>query len=464
MIAVDKCIVCDSDKQLPFATLKEDKYYKRISMRTDYDVQYVICNDCGLVYQNPVLDESEMSELYSEKYRPKLDVNFFEKQATFFGEKLYSWITKRISLNGDKSVLDIGCGAGTMLIPFKENGWNACGIEPTKNISEFGREHFGVNITTGYYDKNAYPGKKFKLIVSSHVLEHVLYPEKVLHDIKNNMNEESYLFIGTPNITLPMVPYILGGDHVRLFSNRTLSIYLRKLGFDIVSMDNWVPRGIRAIVRKQNQSLKDNAPKAFDDYKAIKGLYKTVSLLKNKEGIEGFTQFSDRVIIRNNLLINKLCKYMENSGIRLVKNNGKPVNAIITSDDSNRKLLYRCKDPMSVAIDLVDKVDLRDHKIIIMFGYGLGYFPKILLNALGDGQRLIVYEDNIPLLKSAFLHLNLLGFLNDKRVIIAINREMLIKHLKDSIKETNTKDFFIMTNSMIDTDYLNRFKEIMDSL
>lgn len=475
MIAVDKCIVCDSDKQEFFGTMKNDQYYKRISGRTDYGVNYVICTECGFVYQNPVLDEHEMEELYSEKYRPNLEDkhDWLLKQSDYFRDHLYPWITEHIHLNGEKSVLDIGCGAGTILVPFKKNGWETHGIEPTKNISEYGRRNFGLDIRTGFYDSFSYPKKKFKLIIFSHVLEHVLHQEKILNDIKENMDEGSYLFIGTPNVILPMMPGgILHGDHIWLFSSRTLKLYLEKLGFKIIAMDNWYPRGLRVIVKKspttdghtsfKTKTHPNNADyplntQQTDDYRAIKRLYKSI---KRKE----FDQFSKTVIVRNSLLIDTLCEHMENNDIRLIKNKGKYINAIITSDDSNGKFLYRCKDPISAAIDSVGKIDFKEHKIIILFGYGLGYLPQVLAKTLKEDQRLIVYEDNIPLLKSAFLHLNLLGFLNDKRVIIAINREKLIRHLKNFIKETQAKKILIMKNSLIEAGYLNRFEEIIDSL
>ncbi|HAK87971.1 MAG: hypothetical protein A2X55_11470 [Nitrospirae bacterium GWB2_47_37] len=460
MIAVDKCIVCDSDKQVSFGTMKNDPYYKRISGRTNYDVSYVACKDCGLVYQNPVLGEHEMEELYSEKYRSDLEDKHdrFLKQANYFREHLYPWITEHIHLNGEKSVLDIGCGAGTILMPFKDNGWETYGIEPTKNISEYGRQNFGSNIKTGFYDRYSYPDKKFKLIIFSHVLEHVLYPEKILHDIKENMDEESYLFIGTPNVTLPMMPGgILHGDHIWLFSDRTLKLYLEKLGFDIVVMDNWVPRGLRVIVKmSSNNADRQLNTQQADDYRAVKRLYKNIKL---KE----FEQFSKTVIVRNSVLVNKLCGNIDMNGIRLVKSREGIVNAVMATNDK-KILLYKCKNPRNAASDIIKAIDLDGYKVIILFGYGLGYLPKVLLKTLREDQRLIVYEDNIPLLKSAFLYLNLLGFLNDKRVIIAINREKLISHLKEFIKETMTKDFLIMTNSLIDHDYLNRFKKIMDSL
>ena len=42
-------------------------------------------------------------------------------------------------------VLDIGCGFGEKLLPFKENGCEVIGIEPSQHRAKHCREHLGID-------------------------------------------------------------------------------------------------------------------------------------------------------------------------------------------------------------------------------------------------------------------------------------------------------------------------------
>ena len=90
--------------------------------------------------------------------------------------------------NPDK-VLDFGCGNGVLTYLLKCNGFG-------KNILGVDVSIKGINNAQKFFSKNGLSfkslddfwlvkNKKFDVIVSSHVFEHINYPEKTLKKIKN---------------------------------------------------------------------------------------------------------------------------------------------------------------------------------------------------------------------------------------------------------------------------------------
>ena len=90
--------------------------------------------------------------------------------------------------NPDK-VLDFGCGNGVLTYWLKCNGFgkNILGVDVSKKGIENAQKFFTKNglsfksLDDFWLVKN----KKFDVIVSSHVFEHINYPEKTLKKIKN---------------------------------------------------------------------------------------------------------------------------------------------------------------------------------------------------------------------------------------------------------------------------------------
>lgn len=71
-----------------------------------------------------------------------------------------------------KSVLDIGCGLGSYLKPFKARGAEVAGIEPSINKPIDGVQIFGLD-PTDPSDQTALPRPKWDLVICQEVAEHV---------------------------------------------------------------------------------------------------------------------------------------------------------------------------------------------------------------------------------------------------------------------------------------------------
>ena len=99
-----------------------------------------------------------------------------------------------------QSILDIGCGSGVHAKYLKNLGKTVDGITiseaEAKIASNYCENVYVHNLENGLPSLN----KKYDSIICSHVLEHIVYPEKLLINIKDYMHKNSELIIAVPNL------------------------------------------------------------------------------------------------------------------------------------------------------------------------------------------------------------------------------------------------------------------------
>lgn len=97
----------------------------------------------------------------------------------------------------NKTVLEVGCGAGSFLDLISNYTKDVYAIEPNENYKKTLNQK-GYNVFTNI-DELKKKNIKFDYIFSFQVIEHVLNPKKFLLDIRTYMNKKSLCFITTPN-------------------------------------------------------------------------------------------------------------------------------------------------------------------------------------------------------------------------------------------------------------------------
>ena len=97
------------------------------------------------------------------------------------------------------SMLDIGCGCGESLRAAQLAGWNAVGVEPSKEFVDTGRREFGVSIQHGFVEDAGLPDESFDLVMLSGVLEHVYNPLELLREARRLVKAEGLVYIDVPN-------------------------------------------------------------------------------------------------------------------------------------------------------------------------------------------------------------------------------------------------------------------------
>ncbi len=96
-----------------------------------------------------------------------------------------------------KSLLDIGIRDGAFLVWLEEQGFtDVYGIDIYERSIKIAKSK---GIKCEIADVHTMDlGRKFSAVIMSHVLEHCPYPDKVLKNVYNHMNEKGVLFIEVP--------------------------------------------------------------------------------------------------------------------------------------------------------------------------------------------------------------------------------------------------------------------------
>jgi SAM-dependent methyltransferase len=239
--------VCNSNDGLLIA--QTDRY--------GLPVDTYLCRNCGTMWTNPRLDQDSLVRFYEEDYRPIYVGNpqssefFFDEQIKH-GKIIYQWISSNINLTENFTVFDIGCGAGGILIPFKEFGCATYGCDLGKDYLEKGKKE-GLFLEYG----NEESLKKYspaQLIILSHVLEHFPNPLKSLKSISQLLENNGYIYIELPGIlsihqTYGDILLFLQNAHLYHFTLSTLTFLMNEAGFSLVKGDEY----IHALFKKEDK-------------------------------------------------------------------------------------------------------------------------------------------------------------------------------------------------------------------
>jgi 2-polyprenyl-3-methyl-5-hydroxy-6-metoxy-1,4-benzoquinol methylase len=191
-----KCPVCQSGNIEFF--LKSKDYFL-----TGEDFYITSCANCGFKFTNPRPIESELSKYYeSNAYISHASEarNTFEKMYSLvrnFTIKSKIRIIKKYFKSG--TVLDIGSGTGDFLYQLKRQGFYSKGIEANEQAREFSNNQRGLDVVSSN-DYKLIPEQSCHVITMWHVLEHIFYLDKQIHEIKRILKSNGVLIIAVPNL------------------------------------------------------------------------------------------------------------------------------------------------------------------------------------------------------------------------------------------------------------------------
>lgn len=216
-----------------------------------------LCKRCSLIYQDPILSEKTLLSLYEGNFRKLYSTQdlkgvYLQTQINT-GRQIIKSMSQFADLK-DKYILDIGCGAGGLLIPLNEAGAKTHGIDMDDDYLSIGKE-MGLNVIN--CDLMTFEtDRKFDLIIMTDTFEHLPNAGEILSKIKGLLADGGYLFIGVPNID-PCIPKFHFLHHLHIlhmwyFDRKTLSDFLESQGFAV--KDICVERNLEIISQKQNLS------------------------------------------------------------------------------------------------------------------------------------------------------------------------------------------------------------------
>lgn len=138
-------------------------------------------------------------------------------------------------------LLDVGSGGGMLLQTARQKGWNVEGVELSKFFVTYCRNELGFKIYEGDVLSAKFPDNTFDVIVMSHLVEHLSYPQAEIAEAWRIITRGGIIVIECPNFNCPFRYllrtkwwFLLNPGHINHFNKRSLVGLLERNGFQIV--------------------------------------------------------------------------------------------------------------------------------------------------------------------------------------------------------------------------------------
>jgi SAM-dependent methyltransferase len=199
------------------------------------------CSNCGV--QKLKEEDCIPEEFYeSGEYREKLEQSLKSTEAIVEQDEMQHYTLNTLfpySLR-ESSVLDVGCGVGSLLDRLQNISSNQVGIEPCKPYLESLKER-GYNVFPSLEDAKKEYSNSIDYAFSIQVIEHVKNPKEFLKEIKNLMKPDGKILISTPNrndilMTLlkdKFYPFFYRTQHRWYFDQKSLTICSELAGLKV---------------------------------------------------------------------------------------------------------------------------------------------------------------------------------------------------------------------------------------
>ena len=202
------------------------------------------CLACGLEQVPASLVPAGLESLYQDVVDTAYVENIPVREKTY--KRCFDQIAPFMPQRS-RTVLEVGAYCGLFLKEAARRGYQGVGVEPSSWASRYAREQSGVTVHHGYLDAlGDRLERRYDLVVSWDVLEHVRDPLAFLKQCGEYLDEGGTLAISTLDVDT-WAPRFLGKRwpwlmhmHLFYFSTRTLKTLLRNAGFELIASDRYV--------------------------------------------------------------------------------------------------------------------------------------------------------------------------------------------------------------------------------
>jgi 2-polyprenyl-3-methyl-5-hydroxy-6-metoxy-1,4-benzoquinol methylase len=265
------CNLCDSREKSVLST--RDRWLNPLTN--------VICTHCGLIRVDPMPTDAELERYYTDHYRLHYQSTLEPtpksiSRGTKGARSRFAYLSAMIKPGA--RVLDIGAGGGEFLAEAKRLGFEVEGVEPSVGFARYAERTYGVKVHVAPLMKIDFGGRKFDLIHSFHVFEHLRDPMASMKLVHSLLVPGGFFYIAVPDMAEKRTPTgMFHFAHVHGFTFETLRMMAAKAGFE------WMPNTSRgaAIVLKRAEAPDPNWFLFPDHARKLEQKFRASSLTKH---------------------------------------------------------------------------------------------------------------------------------------------------------------------------------------
>ena len=225
------------------------------------ELELLRCRECATLYTP--YSPWYSSEFFYEAYYAEESLS----PPTFVQTRLEEITAGFSPYRQSNRLLDIGCGAGNLLLAARKHGWDAQGLDVAEQATEHVRT-LGFEVFHGELQQAQFPSQHFDVITAAEILEHLSEPRLLVQEVARILRPGGMFWTTTPHAR-GLSARVLGlnwrciwpPEHLQLFSVAGMKALLQGVGFKQIRFQT---TGGNPIEILHAMGAKKNAPKALD--------------------------------------------------------------------------------------------------------------------------------------------------------------------------------------------------------
>jgi len=261
---INKCIVCGEKDNNIFYTNKNS-------------TSYFMCDNCGYIF----IDGNALQISYP-KNALKNKSKYFENFRDYRSNKNWIWaisdalwISKYVNPEkyNNPQALSVGCAYAHDLNELRKVGWNVTGLDHDIDFAERAKRQHNIDVITDSFEKHDFESE-LNLVMFVGVIPYIHEIQEAIKKTYDILGNDGYLMINSRSVDFSqgkgVLSYPTNVYARQYFSEKSMRIFLSKLGFEVVSIDSF----------KLKNTIMDKVPHKIIEFNIGMGSYKISPLLE----------------------------------------------------------------------------------------------------------------------------------------------------------------------------------------